>query len=161
MLSLEGDFLDYPNRNKKIERLLQIKEPTTVIVLNRHWHDYDVSEFVRVIGTGGRRLTRMWRAYTWGKSLNPDFVTAQDPVITGIPALLIGKKTEIQLHGDFFSDYYKNQSGLYNRVYYWIARYTITRADIIRCAGKRVQESVIALGIPREKTYIKPVSINL
>ena len=171
MLSLEKKLLEPYNRDRAHERMIEKgeKEKTIILVLSKHFHDYDLSPNVRIIGVGGGRIKRMWNAYRIGKDLlkknDIRLITAQDPVITGLPAIFLKCKIEIQLHGDFFSvdengfDYYRKESGLKNKIYYWIARWTITKADILRVVGLHIKESLIKLGINEDIIYIQPIKV--
>jgi glycosyltransferase involved in cell wall biosynthesis len=61
-------------------------------------------------------------------------------------------KLEIQVHGDFFGNYYRRQ--------WWrlsLARFIINRADKIRVVGERIKQSLFSLGVAENKITVRPV----
>ena len=86
-------------------------------------------------------------------------ITTQDPFFTGLIGILLKRKfkikLEVQMHGDFFGDYYQKQ---------WIklkiAKFVLKCADVIRVVGERVKQSLLNLGISENKIIVKSVPID-
>lgn len=91
-------------------------------------------------------------------------VSAQDPLRCGLFAYGISLLTripfEVQLHGDWFGDYYKKRSFLW-KWYVRCAVFITRRASLVRAVSLRVARSLEILKIPTHKYYIAPIAIAI
>ena len=82
-----------------------------------------------------------------GKKIKADMVTSQDPFETGLFAWLISKKIgaklELQIHTDFLSPYFADESFL-NKIRVFLSRFLLPKADSIRVVSKRISDSLKA-----------------
>jgi len=88
-------------------------------------------------------------------------ITTQDPLASGVVGWLLRLFTSVPLviqeHGDIFSGTYWRDESRGNRVWYYIARMLVRRADRVRVVSERVWVHVHALGVPKEKIITLPV----
>ncbi len=88
-------------------------------------------------------------------------ISAQDPFESGLVAYVLSRATGapllIQEHGDFFSTPYWRRESLFNQVRYRIGRFLIRRATHVRVVSERIQETLVALGIPPARISVTPV----
>jgi glycosyltransferase involved in cell wall biosynthesis len=101
---------------------------------------------LRIIGTGGAKGVRHWRAYRIASLiLDADIVTAQDPFEHGLVAQRVVRKTgarlHIQCHTDPYSSHFADASFL-NRLRRPLARYVLARADAVRAVSDRIARSI-------------------
>lgn len=134
-----------------------------IIIPNREKKVFDLSRSVHVRSTGGNRPLQFFRLIKIGNKLvkNNDIqeITTQDPFYTGLAGWYLCKKfrikLEVQIHGDFFGDYYKRQ---------WLrlrlAKFILKRADAVRVVGERVKRSLLNLGVAEKKIIVRPIQNN-
>jgi glycosyltransferase involved in cell wall biosynthesis len=171
MISLDKHILDPSSRAAARMARYARELPLSIIIPSSEKKSVLLSPNASVCGSGGRgRLGRYWAAYRAAVRIfqeeSCNRITVQDPFLAGLVGVLLRRKfrapLEIQLHGDFFppASYYRRGT-LARRLGYFLARHIVVpRADSIRAAGRRVAESVIALGIPKERIAIRPVSVD-
>lgn len=109
-----------------------------------------------------------WRyvsdAYKLGRQLSiPDLITTQDPFLAGLAGVKLKKffnrPLEIQLHTDVLSPSFKWFS-LKNFIYYYLARFTLPRADRVRVVSQRLKLSLIKQGwMAEDKIYVLPIYV--
>lgn len=89
-------------------------------------------------------------------------MSAQDPLRCGLFAYILSLMTripfEVQLHGDWFGDYYRRRSLLWKFVIGGAAFIT-RRASLVRAVSLRVAQSLEKLSIPAHRYYIAPIAI--
>ena len=87
-------------------------------------------------------------------------LSAQDPLRCGLFAYLISLLTsipfEVQLHGDWFDNYYRNRSFFW-RILIIIAGYITRRAHLLRAVSWRVMRSLAQLSVDTNRVYIAPI----
>lgn len=92
-----------------------------------------------------------------------DLVTSQDPFETGVFAYLIAKRfgarLELQIHTDFLSPYY-GQESLKNRVRVWIAKLLLPKAHCVRVVSSRIKRSLMALGVSERNVVVLPIWVD-
>ncbi len=88
-------------------------------------------------------------------------ISTQDPFETGLVGYLMKKRMNIpfniQMHGDFWSPYFKEESFL-NRIRLKIGRITIPQADCIRVVSMRIKKSVKKYFNPNVPVVILPIA---
>jgi glycosyltransferase involved in cell wall biosynthesis len=88
-------------------------------------------------------------------------ISAQDPFESAMVGYVLAKMTGtpllIQEHGDFFSTPHWRRESLVNQVRYRIGRFLIRRATHVRVVSERIQETLVALGIPPARISVTPV----
>lgn len=94
-----------------------------------------------------------------------EVVTTQDPFLTGSIGRMLKKKYGIkfnaQLHGDFFSPYFRKES-LKNFIFYWYMRLVILPvADNFRVVSQRIKNELMASGIGESKIIVAPIYVDL
>lgn len=131
-----------------------------IIIPSREKEVFDLSSAVHIQSTGGNKLWQFFLLKEIGKKLikenNIEAITTQDPFFTGLIGWFLKKrfkiKLEVQMHGDFFSDYYKKQ---------WfklcLAKFVLKRADAIRVVGERVRRSLLNFGIAGKKIVVRSI----
>lgn len=160
MISLDKNIL---NKDSIVARRMVVygkMDELFIVIPDIKKEIFDLSETVHVLSTGGNKLLQFCRLKKIGQRLIKEHgiggVTAQDPFFTGLLGWWLKKKfdleLEIQVHGDFFGDYYRRQwwrSGL--------ARFIINRADKIRVVGERIRQSLLSLGVTENKITVRPI----
>ncbi|MDO8493193.1 MAG: glycosyltransferase [bacterium] len=94
----------------------------------------------------------------------PDLVSAQDPFESGVAAYLIARyfnvPLHLQLHTDFLSPYFYQESVL-NKIRYYIAKFLIRRADNLRVVTERTKRSVVEAGLQSaDKIQVQPIFVD-
>ncbi len=168
MISLDTKMLDANSAVAERMRGLGEQGQVDIIVPSFNFQEISLSENVKVYGIGGNKIQQFFKVIALGKKLRSnqayDRITAQDPFLTAVSALLIHKKeaVEIQVHGDFFSSSYFRTMSFKNRLYYWLARLvTLPRAQKIRVVGERVKQSLLKLGYDSNTIEVRPVALDL
>lgn len=85
---------------------------------------------------------------------NIDVIISQDPIIAGIAGFLIKKifnaKLIIELHGDYIDNqYWISEHPLRNRIFNFIAKILLKKADFIRVVSVKIERNVKKMGISR------------
>ncbi len=165
MISLDKKILD-PN-SQAAERMVEYGrvEDLYILIPGEKEPMVELSDQVSVYSIGGGRVKKFFRLIEKGLKLVDQkgigFVTTQDPFFTGLVGCRLKKKKnirlEVQLHGDFFSRYYLKE----NILRYLLAGYVVKKADKLRVVSRRVEQSLIKLGIDREKIELKPIKIDI
>mgnify|MGYP001609016470 CR=1 FL=1 len=167
MISLDKNIL---NKDSAVaRRMIEYgkEKELFIIIPDRGTEVFDLSSTVHVQSTGGNKLLQFFRLLYLSKNIihNSKFiiqnslVTVQDPFFTGLIGWLLKKKfkikLEMQMHGDFFSDYYKRQ---------WLklslAKFVLKRAETIRVVGERIKQSLLNLNISENKIIVRSVPID-
>lgn len=80
----------------------------------------------------------------------PDIISAQDPFESGFAAYLIsryfGAPLYLQVHTDFLSPYFFKDTWL-NKIRFYLARFLIKRASVVRVVTERIRRSIIDSGL--------------
>lgn len=169
MISLDKKILD--SNSAVARRMVEYGKENElfIIIPNKEKKSFDLSPTVHVQSTcGGFKMARFINLYFLGKKLvkypisniQYSLITAQDPFWTGLVGLLLKRKfrirLEVQMHGDFFSDYYKKQ---------WfrlcLAKFVLKRADVIRVVGERIKQSLIKFGVAENKIEVRPIFVDV
>lgn len=112
-----------------------------------------------------------WQAYKTAKKIivsesASDFViSCQDPFETGMVGwflkLRLGLKLQIQVHTDIFSIYFRGES-IKNRIRFYLAKFILPRADIIRVVSERIKNSLAAnCSSLTAKIYVLPIFVDV
>jgi glycosyltransferase involved in cell wall biosynthesis len=163
MISLDKKILEKDSRVAR--RMVEYGRDDELFILipNRKKESFALSQAVHVIATGGNKIQQFFRLKEEGEKImkknNIEEITTQDPFFTGLAGCYLKKKLnaplEVQMHGDFFGDYYKK---------HWfrqlLARRSIACADTVRVVGERVKKSLVERGISEEKIWVKPIAID-
>lgn len=93
-----------------------------------------------------------------------DCITTQDPFLTGSIGRMLkkkyGVKLNVQLHGDFFSSYFRKES-LKNKLFYHLFRRHILKyADSFRVVSERLRQGLLHWGVPSEKIIVAPIYVD-
>jgi len=95
----------------------------------------------------------------------PWVVVAQDPLELGWLSWLIAKATSahlhIQVHGDYFSSSAWVGCSLFRRIRRFLALMLLRRAPAIRVVSIRIEQSLIARGIAKERITVLPIRPEL
>lgn len=163
MISLDKNILNA--RSAVARRMVEYgkNDELFIIIPDKKKVVISLSATTHVYLTGGNKIQQFWRLKKIGEKLikenSVNEITAQDPFYTGLVGFLLKKKfgikLEVQVHGDFFDDYYKRQ---------WLrirlAKFVIKHANIIRVVGERIKSSLIKLGINKEQIVVRSVEIE-
>lgn len=179
MISLDKKILD-PNSAVARRMVEYGKEIELFIIIpDKKKQTLDLSPAVHAQSTGGNKLLQFFNLKKIGKEIIGNWklsccedgilfageignclITVQDPFFTGLAGVWLKRKTgiklEVQMHGDFFSEYYKKQ---------WfrqcLARWVVRRADKVRVVGERIKRSLSHLGVTEDKIIVRPVPIDV
>ena len=93
-----------------------------------------------------------------------DCVTTQDPFLTGSIGRMLKKKynvkLNVQLHGDFFSPYFKKES-LKNRFFvHFFHRHLLPYVDSFRVVSERLRQGLVTWGVPDAKIIVAPIYVD-
>lgn len=165
MISLDKKILD---KNSAVaQRMVEYgkSDELFIIIPSEEKKSFDLSLNVHVQSTCGKNKVMQFLSLSKiGKELikknNVQEITVQDPFWTGLVGLLLkwrfGIKLEVQMHGDFFSDYYRKQ---------WLrlclAKFVLKRADVVRVVGERIKQSLIRQNVAENKIEIRPIFVNV
>lgn len=160
MISLDKNILNKDSLVTK--RMVEYgkKDELFIIIPSKEKEAFDLSQTVHVHSTGGNKILQFLSLSKIGKKLIKEnkigLITTQDPFFVGLVGWLLKRKfkikLEVQLHGNFFDDYYKKQ---------WIrlkvAKFVLKRADMIRVVGERIKKSLLSLGIAEKKVIVRSI----
>lgn len=101
----------------------------------------------------------------WQNKLSGCLIAAQDPFECGWVGRKIRKRfkipLQIQVHTDFFSPYFKNES-LLNQIRVFIAKFIIHDSDFIRVVSARIKQALNEQwGIAKEKIMVFPIFVDV
>ncbi len=160
MISLDENIL---NKDSIVtRRMIEYgkEDELFIIIPSREGEVFDLSSTVHIQSTGGNKLQQFCRLKKIGKKLikekNIEEITTQDPFFTGLVGWCLKRKfkikLEVQVHGDFFGGYYKNQ---------WfklcMAKFILRHADKIRVAGERIKQSLLSLSVAESKIIVRSI----
>lgn len=90
-------------------------------------------------------------------------ISAQDPLRCGLFAFVISRLThipfEVQLHGDWFGNYYRNRS-LFWKLLIRVASYITRHAQSVRAVSLRVMKTLEVMSIDMNRVYIAPIAVS-
>ena len=174
-LSLDSSILDENSISaKRILDYGELVEKYFVIVPSKENKNLDLSDKVRVYGSGGNnRVSQLFNIYKKSKKIikqnKCDVITTQDPFEVGLIGLLLSRKFKIGLniqeHGDFFSQKYWRQERLLHFFRYFLGIFIIKRADSIRAVSQKIKKYLVEnLKIKADRiivvsVYTKPVKL--
>jgi len=161
-LGLDNSLLDKTSALAvRVVEYGELVERYTVIVPSRKNEQVELSEKVKIYGSGGGdKLTQFFKIYNLAKRLlrdrSYDVITAQDQYYLALIGLRLAKKfkvgLEIQVHG------FERFSGLRKL----IAQYILPRADAVRCVSQRLQKQLVGrFGVEEERLTVVPIFTNL
>ncbi|MEI6296031.1 MAG: glycosyltransferase [bacterium] len=112
-------------------------------------------------------LFSLFKIRTWRLSfvLNHkiDLVSPQDPFVFGFLGYAIarwlGVPLQLQVHTDLLSPYFRKES-LKNRIYVFIAKYLLPRANGIRVVSNKIKESIVKEIKLKVEPEVLPIWIN-
>lgn len=92
---------------------------------------------------------------------NYDWVASQDPFEMGILSFILARKyktkLQVQIHGDYFGSLYWRKESLANRLRFYLGKFVVKRADLVRTVSHRTKESLVKLGVPAHKIIVLPI----
>jgi glycosyltransferase involved in cell wall biosynthesis len=91
-------------------------------------------------------------------------ITTQDPFEAGLAGWIIKKiykiPLQLQIHTDFLSPYFKNESFL-NKIRVLLAKFLIPRADGVRVVSERIRQSLVACHMSHvAKIAVLPIFVD-
>lgn len=166
MVSLDKDFLSPKSRttvrllpmSRKLEELVVILPNSNgqKTVLNNNFSCLPCGSKFKPWGFIKSLFSLVWLNH----QQRFDVVSAQDPIFCGLLAYLTAKLTRIkwhlQIHGDFFSPWWLQESRA-NKFKYWLMVYLVKRAPSLRVASQRLKNSLIKIGVHSEIIQVAPV----
>ncbi|MFH1973868.1 MAG: glycosyltransferase family 4 protein, partial [Patescibacteria group bacterium] len=171
MVGYERNLLDVSSsESTRVGSLASDGVSLRSIVIARNDEDVTVGdETFRTMAFRGMALRRIWKSIRFGikEARTPrsaTVVSVQDPFAAGLVAYIISRWTnvplEIQEHGDFFSGAWAKESWK-NRLWSWIGRFLLHRAERVRAVSERVKEHLVRIGVASDRIDIIPVSQTL
>lgn len=158
-------FLDFSNSLESLEVL--------VITPNINDSEISLSDKVKVVPIFSpnklfRLINLFFHLIKMGKNIKDKknyLVSVQDPFFLGLVTLLatkiLGVKMQAQVHIDFFSTYYKNESSR-QMLESLIASFVLKNSAGIRVVSQKIKEYLVRdLRIPESKITSIPVSVNV
>ncbi|MCD4761045.1 glycosyltransferase family 4 protein [bacterium] len=146
------DILVYSNKNQRLKQ-------------------FSISD--KVIGYPSNslnKLTFLFGARKLAKKIikerQTDLIICQDPFVLSLLGVWLKKKFKIKLlihfHGDFWDNSNWLKERLINRLFLWISKYTVQRADAVRVMSQGQKEKLIKAGIEEKKIQVisTPVDVS-
>ena len=94
-----------------------------------------------------------------------DLVQCQDPFIPGLIGLWFKKIYSIKLQINFHGDFWDNPSWLkerkINRLFLWLSKFTVPRADGIRVMSEGQKEKLLSAGVDEKKIRVISTPVDL
>jgi len=95
-----------------------------------------------------------------------DLITAQDPFTCGLVGYLLKRKynfpLNIQMHSDIFDNKYWLRERKYNRLFNFIGKRLICKADMLKVGTSREKEKLTQKwGIEPDRIYLLPVVVDI
>ncbi|MCB9798584.1 glycosyltransferase family 4 protein [Candidatus Nomurabacteria bacterium] len=111
----------------------------------------------------------LYRLYRRAKQIVHDekihVISAQNPFEYALVGYLLKKKCGVRLHiqehGDFFSQTYWRNERILHFFRYYLGKFLLKKADSIRVVSKKIQKTLVGMGIPQEKIVSIPVFVPL
>ncbi len=169
MISLDKKILDQTSAAAR--RMVEYGKDNELYIVIPHVQklEQNLSSSVHVYGSGGSsKVCQFFNTCKTARGLVPKFkinsVTTQDPFFTGLLGLRVSHKfkipLEVQVHGDFFSGTYYNAT-FFGKLKNLLAKFVLRHSDSVRTVGERVRASLVKIGVPKEKIYVKPINLNI
>lgn len=168
MLSLDKKILE--PESLTAERMIKNAGENSLFILipDEKKREVLLNGKVRALSTGGSKFYQFFRLILLGKEkikkYQIEMVTAQDPFFIGLVGWIIkfltGAKLEIQLHGDFYSNNYYKKNSCEDWFKFYLSKFIIKRADVVRTVGERVRKSLLKMGLAENKIIVRPVAID-
>lgn len=165
MLSLDSRILDASSAVAQRMARRYAQDFLYILVTASRRETFTLNEKLIIFSVSGSKIMQFFRLCISSIHLirlhHITHVTTQDPFALGLIGvflkLFLGVNLEVQLHGDFYgSDYYRS-SGLRNFFYYYFGKIVLCFADRVRVVGQRIYESLIRLGVPKDRLSIAPI----
>ncbi|MCI0479560.1 glycosyltransferase, partial [Candidatus Uhrbacteria bacterium] len=171
MVGYDRKFLDPSSQeSSRVTSLATDGTSIRSIVISRCPSDILVGDDAfRARGFRGASVRRIWKALRVGigeagKLRDATVVSGQDPFAAGFIAYLVSRWTdvplEIQEHGDFYSGAWAKESWKH-RIWSWVGRFLLRRAERVRAVSERVKEHLVRIGVPIERIDVIPVAQSL
>lgn len=94
-----------------------------------------------------------------------DIVVCQDPFIFGLVGFWLkkkyGAKLQINFHGDFWDNPNWLKEKKINRLFLWISRFVVPRADAIRVMSQGQKDKLVKFGIAESKIRVISTPVDL
>ena len=162
MISIDQSVLDDQSKTfARMQEYAKLVDELHILVLrsgqflqNKNLFVYPASNYF-VARSLAKKLTKMHKF---------DCVTTQDPFLTGSIGRMLkkkyGVKLNVQLHGDFFSPYFRAES-LKNKIFYHLFRRHILKyADNFRVVSERLRQGLLNWNVPSEKIIVAPIYVD-
>jgi glycosyltransferase involved in cell wall biosynthesis len=109
-------------------------------------------------------LTGFLAALRLRRQLQPDIITTQDPLETGLLGLVLKwafqAPLEVQVHFNLLSPYWLAEHRWWNRVRRWLACFVLARADAIRVVSSPLKRVLVERwGISQDQIAVIPVPV--
>ena len=92
-------------------------------------------------------------------------VSSQDPFEASLVGLCIARSRNVvhhvQIHGSFFGSRKWRKESALNHARYWFGRFVLFRTKHVRVVSERIKESLISIGISRERITVLPIYIDI
>jgi glycosyltransferase involved in cell wall biosynthesis len=115
------------------------------------------------------RMCFVWDAYRLGaricRQARIDVMTTQDPFATGLAGALLkrrfGMPLQVQNHSDFFDNRaWLSDRPLRHRLFNWLGKRIIRRADFLRTVNEVEKAKYVAMGINPARVSVIPVPVG-
>lgn len=149
MVSNDKRILDTTSDSaKRMIKIGSLADHLIIFILGADGNKINLSQSVEAVPFG-RKLFAPFKILFLGGGLlsggNNDLITAQDPFWAGLCGWILKKKTkaklQFQIHVDFMSPYFRNES-LLNFLRYHLALWLLPKADCLRVVSERIKKSL-------------------
>ena len=151
MISLDGSILNQHSASaSRMREYGFICNKLHIIVLGRAGKKIQLGENIFVHPTSSKRIISLIISLIISffilNKKNKWIITVQHPFEGGLIGWFLSKifKTgfEVQLHGDFYGNFYWRKERLLNRVRYYLGKFVLHRAKSIRVVSQRIKDSI-------------------
>jgi len=176
MISLDSGLLGVAKKGNVRERHKKygefVNQLDIIVLSNRGFKPYKLSENVHSYPTNSwHKAWAFWKAIRMGRKLakgrNYDFITVQDPFLTGLAALFLkkklGAKLLIGLHADFLNNpSWVKENPIQNRILDFLLKRVLPHADHVRSVSQGIKVKLTnEWGLRDDQVTVIPTPLNI
>lgn len=150
----QARMIEYGSLVEKLFIIVLSKKKTVNQIL-------DISQNTKVCSTC---FWSAWNLRTKFVNQEINLITSQDPFETGLISYLVARhlkvKLQLQIHTDFLSSYFINES-IKNRIRVYLAKWLLSKAQSIRVVSERIKKSLMAYNLRLTAITVLPIFVDV